>query len=1150
MPNSSSTAASIEIFVGRQHELAGLTAAYEGVCAGSGRLVLLGGAPGLGKTRLAEAWAAGIESGGGVVAWGRGDDGDGIPALWAWTQVLRACADHLRARGLPHPATSGATDFVQLIAAWSAFLGVMPAGTSPPALQDRLSLFDVVFRILSTVTAPRALVVIFDDLHCADQSSLLLLQFVARRLRQLPLLIVATHRTQAADDTPFGTILGELLAMPATEAMRIEGLSAADTRDYILRATGTTPSDDTVNAIWRRSDGAPLFVSSLVRLLLDQGPMDAVGAGTLTELPATVRAVVRRQLTPLSPLCRAFLEVAATLGRDFDLETVTSAAQLQDPSLNTERYGAALIEASRAGIINLNAHHAGHARFSHALVRDTIYDEIDLDSRRRLHRAVAQAFERLVHAAPTPLSDSEPITQIAFHFARAGTPDDCRKALQYNEQAARHAAQMLAYEEAARLYQAAIDLVETAAVDDLHRSRLLLALGEMHNVSSRRNAARSAYRQAAEGARTALRAGNDAAAEVLAQAAIGFAGGWAGVGDVAQFGGVPGTSFEPETVNLLEEARAALGEGMTATRACVLAQLAAQRHFVGTPMERAALTTEAVRLARVVGEAGTLGHVLSIAWVEDWSPDNAQARCSMADEIVACASQSGDHGLAIGGSMQRIAALLELGDAEALRRETARVEALVAAIRKPQWQWRIASHRILLALMEGRVRDAEGALDALQREPLHDDSTTRLFFSLQMTELQREQGNDAALSVGAAIVKSIIDQYPTVPSLRTRLAYLYAVLGRADEARAELAYVARHDFTDVPFDLTWVVAMAEAAETATAIADPVRSQRLYALLLPFADRHIVYLGGAVTWGALARVLGQLAATTEQWDAAAGHFEAALAANRRLGARLWTARTQQAYGAALLRRATPGDAEHARYLLEQAHHTATDLGLTALAQQAGAALQSVRGRLATPVTPTAQPTPSRGATAVFCRHGDAWRVVYEGRELHLRDNKGLRYLDTLLRDPGREFHVLDLAAETQPEEPELRNALRAGDGPLIDHSARAAYKARLAGLREELVEAESNHDLGRMEALRTEVEMLTQALLSAIRSDRYGRASAAAERARVAVGRRIRDVIHKLEREHPALGRHLAQCVKTGYVCVYLPEAQRPIEWVLTPPAVG
>jgi hypothetical protein len=188
-------------------------------------------------------------------------------------------------------------------------------------------------------------------------------------------------------------------------------------------------------------------------------------------------------------------------------------------------------------------------------------------------------------------------------------------------------------------------------------------------------------------------------------------------------------------------------------------------------------------------------------------------------------------------------------------------------------------------------------------------------------------------------------------------------------------------------------------------------------------------------------------------------------------------------------------------------------------------------------------PGAVAQAVLRHDVDFWTVGYGPESFQLKDTKGLGLLQTLLRHPGRDFHVLDLAGGgTSVADGSGREA--SGDaGELLDPAARAAYKRRLEDLRDDLEEAHRFNDLERAARAEAEIGFLTDELARAVGLGGRSRvAASAAERARVNVSRTIGSVMKKIAAGNPALGEHLTAAVRTGYYCSYSPDPRVPIAW--------
>jgi len=194
-------------------------------------------------------------------------------------------------------------------------------------------------------------------------------------------------------------------------------------------------------------------------------------------------------------------------------------------------------------------------------------------------------------------------------------------------------------------------------------------------------------------------------------------------------------------------------------------------------------------------------------------------------------------------------------------------------------------------------------------------------------------------------------------------------------------------------------------------------------------------------------------------------------------------------------------------------------------------------------------------SVFMRQGDYWTIRYQGQIAILKAMRGLDYLGYLLRHPGRDVHVSELlGTPIDLPAPTLLggfwevggDAVTAGlqdAGPILDSQAKAEYKQRIDELRNDLEEAERFNDSYRAARTRSELHAVVEQLAAAVGlGGRDRRSSSKAERARSAVTKRIKEAINRIGKVMPALGRHLAARIKTGYFCSYNPHPDRPVEW--------
>src|ERR671918_879656 len=354
------------VFVGREAELTALVEGLEAARAGEGRLFLLAGEPGIGKSRLADELGSIALDRGARVLWGRCWEAGGAPAYWPWVQSIRALIRGRDPERLERELGAGAADVAQII---SELRDMLPNLPEPPPLDPesaRFRLFDVTARFLVAAASSEALVLVLDDLHAADAPSLLLLRFLAGEIAESRLLVVGSFRDVALErDHPLSVALAELGRAPVTRRLHLRGLDRDDVARFIQLSTGTRPSGRLVATVHEETQGNPLFMVEVVRLLAREGRIGA--AATVewtTPILEGVREVIGRRLSHLGGDATEVLTLASVLGREFDLESLGSLAGRPAPELL-----AALEEAVAARIVTdlpgTPGRSSGHRREHH-----------------------------------------------------------------------------------------------------------------------------------------------------------------------------------------------------------------------------------------------------------------------------------------------------------------------------------------------------------------------------------------------------------------------------------------------------------------------------------------------------------------------------------------------------------------------------------------------------------------------------------------------------------------------------------------------------------------------------------------------------------------------------------------------------------------
>ena len=458
--------------------------------AGERRVVLFGGEPGVGKTRLAAALAAfAYEEGGGVVLAGRCDEDLGVP-YQPFVEALRHFVDHTPPEHLRDRLGRYGGELVRLLPEVAERLpDLAPPLRSDPET-ERYRLFDAVAGWLAAVSSEQPLLLVLDDLQWAAKPTLLLLRHVLHAAEPLRLLVVATYRdTDIGRGHPLGELLADLRRDTGVERIALSGLTVAGVVGYLEAASGhaLNDEDDTALAlaIHDETDGNPFFIREVLRHLAETGGIaerDGRWGPTVDidrlGIPEGVRDVVGRRLSRLSDLANQALTAAAVIGTAFDVAVVGPVCGLDDDELL-----AALEEAEAARIVAEVPSIAPRYRFAHRLVRDTLYDELSAGRRARLHRRAAEAIES-VHAGRL----GEHLSALANHYSRAAAPagETAGKAVGYAVQAGERALAQLAHDEAVAWYHRALDLIDGAgAFDEAARLDVLVALGEAQQLAER-----------------------------------------------------------------------------------------------------------------------------------------------------------------------------------------------------------------------------------------------------------------------------------------------------------------------------------------------------------------------------------------------------------------------------------------------------------------------------------------------------------------------------------------------------------------------------------------------------------------------------------------------------------------------------------------
>ncbi|CAN5817631.1 hypothetical protein BH23ACT5_BH23ACT5_06260 [soil metagenome] len=1081
---------------------------------GSGSLFLIGGEPGIGKSRLAEELACEARSRGALVVSGRCWESGGAPAYWPWIQVLRAL---LRNRD-PAVATEllgpGASDIAQVLPEADA-LAPAPA-PAVDAEAARFRFFDSVSIFLRKVADRTPLVIWVDDLHAADEASLLLLRFLSAQVDDMALFLMATYRdVELTPDHPLTGGVVDLLRHPSTGHLLLKGLDRASTERLADSVGVLRPDSAAIEELHSQTSGNPLFIQQAVRLWVDQTTLSGSGsASPRFVVPEAVREVIGHRLGHVSEQCHHVLTLASVVGTEMSLDLLGRLAAVTDDALE-----AAIDESTRAGLLLGLGIGVERFRFSHDLVREVLYEEIPPARRSRIHLSIAETLEAQ-HA-----EDLDPLLgTIAHHYLQAGSIGRPGKAAELARRAAEEATRRLAYEETVRLLRMALRALDLGgASDERTRSGLLVEMGDASMRAGDYVTARGAFADAAE------LAGRLGFSEDLARAALGYGGRfvWMRAGS------------DTLLISLRERALEVVGDADSPHRARLLARLAGARRDEFDDKPRIAAGRQAVEMARRLDDPSTLAYALDGYYAAIWSPDTYEERWEVSDELVSVAEATGDREREIQGRQYKTCLYLERGDIAAAKMELQISKRLTADLHQPAHDWYTLSIEASVALFEGRFEEAAALADeanergrraeiyvpALGQLPARSGAALWLEV-VQGYQLEQLKGRAEEVE---ATLRSRQAEYAFWPWMRIIFIHLLTEIGKDEEAAALLAASDAPGPAELPRDNDWLMGVSLLAEAVARVGDAGRAAELYELIGPFAGWN-GYGHVEVCMGSMSRPLGLLAKTLGRLDVAVGHLEEAVKENRAMGARPWVAYSERDLARVLTDRGGRGDRARALALRERALGEATALGMVALAEEIESA----------GVGETAGADGGRG---VFHREGEYWSVGLGDAPVQVRDSKGMRHVGRLLASPGREFHALELVALEEGVPPEVGPS--GGGLVVLDRRAKGQYRQRLVELEAEMEEAQRWGDPERAARARQELEWVAGELAAGLGlGGRHREVGSAAERARLNVSRAIRTAMGRIGQHDETLGEHLEASVRTGLFCSYTPDSHTPISWDL------
>ena len=895
--------------IGRARELGEFRAAFDRMLAGRRQLVLISGEPGIGKTRCAEALADMAQDQGALVLWGRCHEDGGAPSYWPWVQILRAYIDASSLEEVRLHMGTAAKDIAALV---PEFLDASQrTDETPSAIADsspaRFRTFDAIRQFFHQATQQVPITLILDNLHWADTPSLSLLEFLSQELLSTRLLIVGTYRdADASRKTPLHRTLGGLRRDSDIERVHLSRLSQIAIGELAAQLCEVSLSQSAIKLIHQQTDGNPLFAIELIKVLIDESA-GSESAAMPARIPAGVHETIGRRLIRLSDRCNELLCVAAVHGRQFTAREIAVAMDEDVQHVLTD-----LEPAIQAGIAQSNLAVSGGFQFTHALIREKIYEDLPAVDRMRLHGRAGDALVGIYSAHLEPL-----LTRIAHHYYQAAALGNTDKAVVYALRAAQSAVRIYAYEDALLHYDRAIETLESGGL--IHDERLAQAYLLKGSALSHLGQVQQSIEVLLEAVnRTRVLGSAELLVDVLMRLAM-----------------VSRHLEQQHFVPLLERALALMPEADSVPRSKALATLAFAKRTLADKSRIQLLVDEALDMASRSCDATArcACYQLTVMALRG-NPESLDHRLRLGHEYIAVARSTCSADLLAEAYHWQALNYFESGQLAELEALLEHYDSLSAA-RFGLHQYQVGAHRVTLALLRGAWSDLERQIEEL----LEIGTRTRRedadgVYGAQMFALNRDLGRVHTLAPQIKEIAASATKRMWEPGLML----ICAEIGLLPQASEIFNRLVERDCQAICRDDMYLTCLAFCAETCCALGDARAAEVLYPLLRPYG-RQTANHPTAVCFGSAALYLAMLASTANWPDLAREHFDQALMLNRAMRAWPSLARTLYRYGAFLVTRQVEAERRLGLQQLREAEQLARRLEMSRLVVDIGALLHA-------------------------------------------------------------------------------------------------------------------------------------------------------------------------------------------------------------------
>jgi len=461
-------------FVGRRTELARITDVVRRAAQGHGAMMLVSGEAGVGKSRLVQEAEAVARREGMLTLIGRCLDTDAAPPYQPLVEQIEQALRTAPAEAVRAALGENAPELAKLVPELRQRFADIPNPVALPPDQERHYLLHGCAAFIDRAARTQPMLLVFEDLHWAGESTCQLLRHLGDRLRDSPVLIIGTYRDDELESRqPFAKALQDLLRERLADEVRLLRLGARDVATLLEGRAGQSPPASLVELVYSETEGNPFFVEELYRhldeshkLFTDDGRFRTDISVTETEVPRGVRLIIERRLEQVSAQCRQLLMPAAVAGRVVDYTLLARLSNLDGNAMFD-----AIEEAESSSLLeDVSVGRDVRYQFVHEQIRQTLLSTLSLPRRQRLHLSVADALE-----AGAGTNAERIAADIGYHLYQAGAAADSARTARYLVAAGGRSIEAVAFEDALKLLDMALEVLETDAGDDLARLHALRA---------------------------------------------------------------------------------------------------------------------------------------------------------------------------------------------------------------------------------------------------------------------------------------------------------------------------------------------------------------------------------------------------------------------------------------------------------------------------------------------------------------------------------------------------------------------------------------------------------------------------------------------------------------------------------------------------